>query len=358
LHGATPRPCSGGSACHSLLSHLRYAHEKPPANLSPRVLAMIQSLKAIEDLEAFFSGYGFLIVDECHHLPAFTFETCVRRAPIRFTLGLTATPYRRDGLQDILYMQCGPIRYKMQDLETALVKQLVVRETSFTQPVDGQKPIQEIFRELVQHEARNALIREDVRQAVSEGRRCLILSQWKEHCRLLAEALATCGLQAVVLDGTLGKKERKTLLQRIESTPRAEPLIVIATGQYLGEGFDCPQIDTLFLVFPLAFKGKLVQYVGRALRSFEGKQCVAVYDYADLQVPVLWSMHLKRLRVYKTLGFEKIDNAEVGSAACQVRDWSCLTRDESGRTVMVRSAWCRVKARSASWATRKFWPLG
>lgn len=269
-------------------------------------LAMIQSLKAIEDLEAFFSGYGFLIVDECHHLPAFTFEACVRRAPIRFILGLTATPYRRDGLQDILYMQCGPIRYTMQDLETELVKQLVVRETSFTQPLDEQQPIQEVFRELVQQEARNAFIREDVRRAVSEGRRCLILSQWKEHCRLLAEALATCGLQAVVLDGTLGKKERKTLLQRIESTPRAEPLIVIATGQYLGEGFDCPQIDTLFLVFPLAFKGKLVQYVGRALRSYEGKQRVVVYDYTDMQVAVLRSMHLKRLRAYKTLGFEQV----------------------------------------------------
>ncbi len=150
-------------------------------------LAMIQSLKTIKDLEEFFSDYGFLVVDECHHLPAFTFESSVRKAPVRYILGLTATPHRRDGLQDILYMQCGPIRHSMEGLRTDLIKQLIVRETCFTQLSDEQKPIQEVFRLLVHDEARNALIQQDVLSAVAEGRRCLILSQWKEHCRMLAD---------------------------------------------------------------------------------------------------------------------------------------------------------------------------
>ncbi|MBI3319699.1 MAG: helicase (end) [Candidatus Omnitrophica bacterium] len=124
---------------------------------------------------------------------------------------------------------------------------------------------------------------------------------------MLSDLLTKDGLRPIVLDGTLGKKARKALLQSIEHTPKNEPLVVIATGQYLGEGFDCPQIDTLFLTFPIAFKGKLVQYVGRILRRFEGKERVAVYDYADVQVPVLRSMYMKRLRSYKSLGFAESD---------------------------------------------------
>ncbi len=273
-------------------------------------LAMIQSLKTIDDLEEFFSNYGFLIVDECHHLPAFTFESSVRKAPVRYILGLTATPHRRDGLQDILYMQCGPIRHSMEGLRTDLIKQLIVRQTEFTQSSDEQKPIQEIFRLLVHDEARNGLIQQDVLNAVAEGRRCLILSQWKEHCRMLADGLVKKGITPVLLKGTLGKKERKALLASIDETPKDKPLIVIATGQYLGEGFDCPQLDTLFLAFPVAFKGKLVQYVGRILRSFEGKDRTVVYDYADLQAPVLRSMYVKRHRAYKFLEFEEINDAE------------------------------------------------
>ena len=121
---------------------------------------------------------------------------------------------------------------------------------------------------------------------------------------MLAEGLVQAGILPVVFEGTLGKKERKAHLANIDETPRDKPLVVIATGQYLGEGFDCPQMDTLFLAFPVAFKGKLVQYVGRILRSFEGKDRVLVYDYADLQVPVLRGMHIKRIRAYKSLEFE------------------------------------------------------
>ena len=267
-------------------------------------LAMIQSLKAIVDLESFFSDYGLVVVDECHHLPAVSFEAAVRRAPIRHCLGLTATPYRRDGLQEIVTMQCGPIRHQIATSPASEIElQLVVCETELALPGGADTPIHEVFRQLVEDEERNARVCDDVLAAVTEGRRCLVLSQWKQHCERLAETIRSRGVSPVVLDGDLGKRARVEILKRIESTPAGEDLVVVATGQYLGEGFDCPKLDTLFLAFPISFKGRLVQYTGRLMRSHEGKANVRVNDYADLHVPVLRAMHARRLRTYKSLGF-------------------------------------------------------
>jgi superfamily II DNA or RNA helicase len=198
----------------------------------------------------------------------------------------------------------------MSERESHVLRTLMVHETSFTYPSsDGSPAIQEVFRALVHDETRTSLIVEDVRRAVAEGRRCLILSQWRDHCRLLAEGLSSHRIMPFVLDGALGKKQRTMLFQAIQATPPEEPLVIIATGSYLGEGFDCPQIDTLFLAFPISFKGKLVQYVGRVLRDAEGKTRVIVYDYADIHVPVLKHMHARRLKTYKTLGFAQEEPA-------------------------------------------------
>jgi len=271
-------------------------------------LAMIQSLKAIDDLEAFFSGYGLVVVDECHHLPAFSFEAAIRRAPVRHFLGLTATPYRRDGLQEIVTMQCGPIRYQIaagEGLAGKIDRYLEVRETAFAVPGAAETPIHELFRLLVEDEERAALVCDDVVDAVADGRRCLVLSQWKEHCAVLADGLRSRGVSPFLLEGGLGKRARAALLDEIQRSTPDEPLIVIATGQYLGEGFDCPQLDALFLTFPVSFKGRLVQYTGRLLRAHENKTSVHVYDYADIHVPVLRAMHTRRLATYKTLGFAR-----------------------------------------------------
>ena len=267
-------------------------------------LAMIQSMRSITDLEIFFGGYGFIIVDECHHLPAFTFEACFRKAPVRYVLGLTATPYRSDGLESIITMQCGPIRYKLEDRRTDLFRRLNIRETSFSFPADEHSSIQEIFRSLVSDEERNGLIAEDVIQALNKGRQCLVLTQWKEHCHLLAERLIQRGRAPFVLSGELGKKERASILASIDNSSPEKELLVIATGQYLGEGFDCPRIDTLFLAFPVSFKGKIVQYVGRTLRTHQDKSSVMVYDYFDFKTAILSKMHFRRLKTYKTLGFK------------------------------------------------------
>ena len=267
-------------------------------------LAMIQSLRSIDDLEAFFANYGFIVVDECHHLPAFTFESSIKRAPARYLLGLTATPYRRDGLQSIITMQCGPIRCELKDIPADLSLRLTVRETPFAFPTEEQASIQDIFRNLVKDEPRNSLIEEDVIRALNDGRQCLILTQRKEHCRSLADRLTQKGKVPFVLSGAVGKRERSSILEAIENASPQKELLVIATGQYLGEGFDCPRIDTLFLAFPVSFKGKVVQYVGRTLRSHRGKESVLVYDYLDAKVPVLSRMHARRLKTYKALGFK------------------------------------------------------
>jgi len=267
-------------------------------------LAMIQSLRSIDDLEAFFANYGFIVVDECHHLPAFTFESSIKRAPARHFLGLTATPYRRDGLQSIITMQCGPIRCELKDFPADLSLRLNVRETPFAVPTEERPSIQDIFRNLVRDESRNSLIEEDVIRALNDGRQCLILTQRTEHCRSLADRLMQKGKVPYVLSGAVGKRERSSILAAIENASPQKELLVIATGQYLGEGFDCPRIDTLFLAFPVSFKGKIVQYVGRTLRNFRSKSSVRVYDYLDAKVPVLSRMHARRLKTYKALGFK------------------------------------------------------
>jgi superfamily II DNA or RNA helicase len=267
-------------------------------------LAMIQSLRSIDDLEAFFANYGFIVVDECHHLPAFTFESSIKRAPARYFLGLTATPYRRDCLQSIITMQCGPIRCELKDIPADLSLRLNVRETPFVVSTEEQATIQDIFRNLVGDEPRNSLIEEDVIRALNDGRQCLILTQRTEHCRSLADRLMQKGKVPFVLSGAVGKRERSSILEAIENASPQKELLVIATGQYLGEGFDCPRIDTLFLAFPVSFKGKIVQYVGRTLRNFRGKSSVRVYDYLDAKIPVLSRMHARRLKTYKALGFK------------------------------------------------------
>ncbi len=237
-----------------------------------------------------------------------SFETYVRHATARHFLGLTATPYRRDGLQEVITMQCGPIRHQIAAGEGpagGLTLDLRVRETELAIPTAGETPIQEVFRLLVDNDARTGFVCDDVADAVTEGRRCLVLSQWTEHCHLLADGLRARGIGPFLLEGSLGKRARAAIIKQIETSPPDEPLVIGATGQYLGEGFDAPQLDTLFLAFPVSFKGRLVQYTGRLMRTEEGKTTVRVYDYADTRVPVLRAMHTRRLTTYKSLGFSR-----------------------------------------------------
>ncbi|CUR55541.1 hypothetical protein NOCA2270176 [metagenome] len=279
-------------------------------------IATLQTLARRTDLEDKLSAYGQVIVDECHHVPAAAFETAVRAIPARYWVGLTATPYRRDGLDDLIGFQLGPVRHTFthahpDTLEGASVDRprpvLVVHPTTFRldDPIDLSVPgaIAGIHRALAEDQTRNEQILTDVTDALSRGRHCLILAQRTSHVDHLASTLAEQGLDPVVLKGGMGAKQRAAANEQLIPRDGGRPLLVVATGHFIGEGFDCPALDTLFLSGPVSFKGRLVQYAGRILRAHPGKQTAEVHDYHDIEVPVLAAALTKRAPGYTSLGF-------------------------------------------------------
>lgn len=204
---------------------------------------MIQSLKAIDDLDAFLGDYGLIVIDECHHLPAFSFEAAVRHASARHFLGLTATPYRRDGLQEIVTMQWGPVRHRIAGSESPVGKinlELIVRETDLALAGAAEQPIHEVLRLLAEDQQRTVLVCEDVRAALAEGRRCLLLSQWKQHCHALAERLQSKDVPVLLLEGGLAKRtglrsstrpRTRQLTSRSSSSPPANTSARVSTAR-------------------------------------------------------------------------------------------------------------------------------
>jgi len=269
-------------------------------------LATVQSLSRREDLGDIAASYGLVVVDECHHVPAVSFERCVRQIPVEHWLGLTATPYRRDGLQALISMFCGAVRHTVSDKARggSLALALHVHSTNFA-AADSEVSIQQIFKGLVEDEERTRQVCVDVADAVARGRNCLVLTQWTEHLVRIEELLRERGVAPHVLRGGIGKKAHGSIVSELASAKPGDGVVVVATGGYLGEGFDCPPLDTVFLAFPIAFKGRVVQYVGRVARFAEGKDSVEVHDYVDVEVPVLERMHAKRLPVFAGLGLSK-----------------------------------------------------
>jgi superfamily II DNA or RNA helicase len=270
-------------------------------------IAMIQSLARRDD-PGVFDAYGLVVVDECHHIPAVSFQACVQRARTRRWLGLTATPYRRDRLEALIGFQCGPTRHEIKPgaVEGAALvrRELVVHHTA-TEIADAPTAgIQNVFADLVADAQRTAQICADVATAVTAGRTCLVLTQRTDHIDAIVAGLAQLDVEALVLRGGLGKRARAAVATALENRDPNSGIVLVATGSYLGEGFDWPQLDTLYLAFPLAFKGRVVQYVGRLLRTSPGKHHVELHDYVDSKIPVLDRMHTKRHPAYITLGFD------------------------------------------------------
>jgi len=279
-------------------------------------VATLQTLARRDDLDTMLSGYGLVVVDECHHVPAAAFEAAVRSIPTRRWLGLTATPYRRDRLDDLIAFQLGPVRHTLEHAEHGTLEDsaaerpapiLAVHPTTFTYdgPADLSAPgaIAGVYRDLAADEARNEQILGDVVEALSRGRNCLILAQRTAHVDDLAGRLIDCGLDPVVLKGGMSARARAAAMQRLQPREDAVPLLVVATGHFVGEGFDCPALDTLFLAAPVSFKGRLVQYAGRVLRAHPGKLTAEVHDYYDIETPVLAAALSKRAPGYLSLGF-------------------------------------------------------
>lgn len=269
---------------------------------------MIQSLVHREGVLDLVATYGHVIVDECHHVPAVSFERVMKQIKSRYVLGLTATPYRRDGLQRLLHFQCGPIRFHVQpsshEGQRPFMNRLVVRETQFF----AQGSIQDLYASLVVDPLRNALIIRDVRQALAEGRSPIVLTERRDHLDLLMESLKDAATHVVALHGGVPATARRRALQQLAEVLPNEPRLILATGRYIGEGFDDARLDTLFMAMPIAWKGTLVQYAGRLHRLHPGKEDVRIYDYLDNSLAVFRKMFEKRMRGYRAMGYQVDDS--------------------------------------------------
>jgi len=266
-------------------------------------IAMMQSLSRFEDVAGFLENYGQIIVDECHHISAFSFETILKQAKPVFVAGFTATPVRRDGHHPIIFMQCGPLRHTVTVSET-MPSHLEVRPRFFPAPViPPDSSIQEVFRILINDERRNRRIVQDVKTAYEEGRKVLLLTERTGHLHLLRELLDEDIEHCYMLHGRMSKKQRRAVFSGLEALSSSTPRILIATGRLIGEGFDYPPLDTLVLAMPISWKGTLQQYAGRLHREYTGKQDVRIYDYVDQDNVRLSRMWKKRQRGYRSMGY-------------------------------------------------------
>jgi superfamily II DNA or RNA helicase len=277
-------------------------------------VAMVQSLARQETLDQLLARYGHIVVDECHHVPAVMTERVLRAVPARYVTGLTATPKRRDGHHPIITMQCGPVRHTIESDATRssqpLVLRVVRRDTTFdpqTLPTDPH--IQEVYTALVADERRTEMIARDTLELTAKGRSPIVLTERREHLERLAERLAQNGRKLITLHGDMRPAEHRAAYERLTSSDGDGQRIVLATGRYIGEGFDDPCLDALLLAMPIAWKGTVIQYAGRLHRAHPGKQDVLIYDYVDAELPVLRRMFAKRLRAYRSLGYELAETA-------------------------------------------------
>lgn len=271
-------------------------------------VAVIQSLGRKGEVKDLVSEYGHVVVDECHHVSAFTFERVLRKVRGRYILGLTATPARKDGHQPIILMQCGPVRFSLAPRTFAnsqpFEHKVIPRYTDFSIPLEWQEPrIQDVYKLLTTNERRNDLIADDVIKAVSEDFSPLLLTERTEHLEWFVDRLSKQLPNVIVLRGGMGKRQREAVHDRLESIPPEEPRVIIATGSYIGEGFDDSRLDALFLATPISWRGTLQQYVGRLHRLHHKKRVVKVYDYIDWLTPVLMRMYERRVKGYKALGY-------------------------------------------------------
>ncbi len=278
-------------------------------------IAIVNSLieKGSDEVKPRSYKYGMLIVDECHHVSAFSTENLVASFKAKYVYGLTATPIRRDGHQKIIFYQCGSVLYstttKQMNEAQDFAHYFIPRFSSFhyvpeLTDSDSKNPsINQYYEKLISNSVRNELIIEDVKNAVKTGRTPLILSERIEHLYLLYEQLADSAQNVILITGRGTQKQKNEILEKLRAVPSDESLIILATGKYAGEGFDYPRIDTLMLAMPFSWKGTLAQYCGRLHRNFAGKNEVQIFDYVDYRIPVFDRMYQNRLKGYNHLGY-------------------------------------------------------
>ncbi|MBF0471334.1 MAG: DEAD/DEAH box helicase family protein [Gammaproteobacteria bacterium] len=269
-------------------------------------IATYQSLVNKKDnaISHLIQDYGHVIVDECHHLSAPRFEMVLNEVRAKYVLGLTATPERQDGHQKIIFMAAGPIRYKVKSGTDIQFNQTVIINQLYDPPpieltkTDERPKVTDAYRWLIDNESRTSKIISDVIRSAQEGSHPIILTERREHADNIHKKLVDKGFNSIVLKGAMKAAERKHADKYLHSAQ-----IVVATGKYVGEGFDLPRLDTLFLAMPIAWRGTLAQYAGRIHRESEGKTQVTIHDYVDCALPMLQRMFKKREKSYKAMGY-------------------------------------------------------
>ncbi len=275
-------------------------------------IALMQSVVREGEVKEFVKNYGMVIVDECHHVPAFSFETIMKNCNPKYVLGLTATPSRKDGHHPIIFMQCGSIRYNQNtknSSENEVVDHYLIPKFTSLRLYEGENDINQIYKEIVENKMRNKMIVEDVIKSHKLKRNILVLTERVKHVALLYESLQKKIPHLIKLTGKISSKTKREELLKISSLKSDENFVLIATGKLIGEGFDEPRLDTLIMAMPVSWKGKVTQYAGRIQRIVKDKKDVLIYDYIDINVPILDRMYQKRLKTYKKLGYTlKIEN--------------------------------------------------
>jgi len=283
-------------------------------------VATVQSLVRKGEVSDFVAEYGHLVVDECHHLSAVSFEAVARAAKAKYVLGLSATVTRKDGHHPIIFMQCGPIRYRVDARKQAATRpfshRVVVKKTSFRaqrQTPHATGAIQELYRLLARDAVRNDMIFDDILSALEAGRSPVVITERKDHLQAIAERLKKFAKNVIVLRGGMGAKQRHQATTALASIPDDEERVIVATGRYLGEGFDDARLDTLFLTMPISWRGTLAQYAGRLHRLHAAKREVVIHDYVDADEPLLAKMASRRGAGYRALGYDVVQASDLFS---------------------------------------------
>lgn len=272
-------------------------------------VGMLQSITRMDDLSEVADNYSQIIIDECHHIPATSFEAILKQLPARYVLGLSATPYRKDGLEKIMFLQCGPIRHEIDPLQISdLPKKVEIHETGLTFPEElgRHPPYHVLIQYLVQNESRNHMIASKTLKAIEENRFPLLVSDRKEQLEILGRLIKGGSPTAdiIVLEGTLSAKQRRQALAQIsESRIAARQVILMATASLIGEGFDLPELDTLIFATPLSFEGRLIQYAGRIHRVAPQKKSAQIIDFVDSYSGMLLKMYRNRIKAYRKMGY-------------------------------------------------------
>ncbi len=291
----------------SVIGKLQGAHDSTTGIID---IAMVGSICKKGEMHNRLKEYGLVIVDECHHAASDTIVEVLQAVNARYVYGVTATPFRSDGLEKINYMLLGPIRYRYTSKDRAReqgIEHLVYpRFTRAVAPRFVQEKMHpnEAYGIVRENEDRDNIIINDVKKCVDEGRTPVILSRYVDHSRKLYDRLCGYADKVFLLSGENSKKEHRTILQQMNQVRPDESMILVATGKLIGEGFDFPRLDTLIMAMPVSWKSVVEQYAGRLNRDYEGKERVIIYDYVDSHIAMFEKMYYKRLKAYKQIGYD------------------------------------------------------